>query len=490
MIRQSWAATSAASRDWVEEARKWLQICHDHVRCKHEDKFQPTRLIDLRNLPHLKLATCRGAVDACRYVALSYVWGYHQSFVLKKETHSQMHAEFDMGALPQTIKDAILVAKELEFDYLWVDALCIIQDSEEDKLRELPQMARIYQKSSMTIVAASASSAKDGFLHRPKAPTFFVDPFCININAEDGTTTSLEFGYRETYKTGMDPINSRAWTLQERTLSPRMLIFSGSGVMWMCKELHFNPAAPPDTGPPYQTALPDKTGDQAFDEEHIREKWMAIRADFTEMDLTYCRDKLPAISALAAEVQRRTSWIYLAGIWKENLFSELHWTSVKILPGGDYFSVKPKKARDAGYIAPSWSWASSGLGMITDSEDECMQREVFDFEILDCQVMNVGGAGFSFGPVESGFLLVKGKLIELFMRPQGWRDPDGSDVTLFSADHHGSEQARGVGHATMDPMNEELKPETKVLCLAMSKRRVGGQHPVPCGRSAPCSDCI
>jgi hypothetical protein len=35
---------------------------------------------------------------------------------------------------PQTLKDAVYVTRRLGIRYLWIDALCIIQDSPEDKL--------------------------------------------------------------------------------------------------------------------------------------------------------------------------------------------------------------------------------------------------------------------------------------------------------------------------------------------------------------------
>jgi hypothetical protein len=69
--------------------------------------------------------------------------------------------------LPQTIQDAIEVTRGMRMKYLWVDALCIVQDSEEDKVRNLSVMHLTYQNSLLTIVAARASSAEHGFLGSP-----------------------------------------------------------------------------------------------------------------------------------------------------------------------------------------------------------------------------------------------------------------------------------------------------------------------------------
>jgi hypothetical protein len=365
------------------------------------------------------------------------------------------------------------------FAFLWVDALCIIQDSAEDKLKELPRMSDIYRKSALTIVAASALSANDGFLHPPEPPTFFVEPFQIKIKNDQDQLATLICGYRETYKTVADPINSRAWTLQERVLSRRLLIFSRIGVMWMCRESQTNPSGPPDVGPPYQTSLDIDTDDEAADEDKLREQWMSIRADYTEMDISYCNDKLLAISALAAEVCRRTGWTYLAGMWKENLFSELHWRSMRQNLLGETFLLKPQKVREAGYIAPSWSWASTGLGIIVDGEDERDDREVFDFKVLDSHVEPVDKSDFQFGAVKSGFLVVQGNLIELAFRFEEYSDPAGYDISLLDikGDELGTPQIVGAG--TLDPLEDALQSGSKVFCLGMSRLRLGAQDIFP-----------
>jgi hypothetical protein len=67
--------------------------------------------------------------------------------------------------LPKTAQDAISSARKLNLRYLWVDSLCIIQDSEEDKEKEMARMDKIYENATVTIVAASAPTCHDGFLN-------------------------------------------------------------------------------------------------------------------------------------------------------------------------------------------------------------------------------------------------------------------------------------------------------------------------------------
>ncbi|KAK0716142.1 heterokaryon incompatibility protein-domain-containing protein [Lasiosphaeris hirsuta] len=447
---------------------------------------RPTRLINVRNPDHHQLTVLSEDDDQSSvrpYAALSYVWGSKQEYVLTTAALAEMRTGLDLSRLPRTISDAIRAARQLGFDYLWVDALCIIQDSPEDKARELPLMSDTYRESSLCIVVASAAAASEGFLKAPESPRFLVDPFEVRVDSADGCCSpSLTFGYRAPYKASADPISSRAWTLQERVLSQRLLIFSRKGVMWMCRGRFINPGAAPDAGPPYQTSLGlhadgDENSSDQDTEASIRETWMAIRADYTEMGLTYCADKLPAISALAAEVGRQTGWTYLAGMWKDNLFSELHWRSTKRSPSGERLVLKPQKAKGAGYIAPSWSWASVGIGSVEESEDE--HREIFDFTILTCHVDT--DPAFPFGPVKGGYLQVSGRAVELAWRAEDRPEWDGFDISLLDPQEKASSTGTPllVGNGTLDSLDEHLDPGVKLVCLGMSKLKLGRQRIMP-----------
>jgi hypothetical protein len=69
-----------------------------------------------------------------------------------------------MEMLPQTIQDAISVTHRLGIRYLWVDALCIIQDNPIDKSTEINAVGANYKNATLTISAASAASVELGFL--------------------------------------------------------------------------------------------------------------------------------------------------------------------------------------------------------------------------------------------------------------------------------------------------------------------------------------
>lgn len=99
-----------------------------------------------------------------KWASLSYVWGGAQEVRTTKITLLEHLTSIQVANLPQTLIDAIKVCRQLEISFLWIDALCIIQDDPCDLYRELNSMASIYQHSYLTISAACARRVEDGFL--------------------------------------------------------------------------------------------------------------------------------------------------------------------------------------------------------------------------------------------------------------------------------------------------------------------------------------
>lgn len=153
-------------------------------------------------------------------------------------------------SLPQTIKDAIFVARGLGIEYLWVDALCVRQGrhdtDKEDREYQLSNMGTIYRQAFLTIIAASGEDANAGLTgirpgSRQKQRVVEVIPrdesnklgmalvtTCdhppVNIGGLTNTENEVESSYW----------NSRGWTFQERALSRRCLIFTKDQVSWVC----------------------------------------------------------------------------------------------------------------------------------------------------------------------------------------------------------------------------------------------------------------
>lgn len=168
------------------------------------------------------------------YVALSHCWG--SSLTLK--TLSSNIEAFRIGIehrdLPLTFKDAVKMTESLGFHYIWIDSLCIIQDSLADWEEQSSLMAFVYGNSDLVLAASSASSTDDGFL---KERTCYRES-SLQLACFQNRDKPLYLRYRllqpKNAAPMLDPLDGRAWALQERLLARRYLAFGSHDTSWTC----------------------------------------------------------------------------------------------------------------------------------------------------------------------------------------------------------------------------------------------------------------
>ena len=213
--------------------KRWIQQCftqHGDVCARpawtlHDDDIPSNfRLVDIQ-------AGC--IVDSLikpSYFALSYVWGPSKNDICATSVNINDLKEpnsLTQKALPRTILDVMKLTSELGGKYLWVDRLCILQDDDIDKSSQIPRMDSIYSLAELTIVAASGSGAHDGVvgLSIPRK----LDQDICRVSAKLALMTiPAENEYPTcTY-------SRRGWTLQERALSRRTLMFTEGQAFWSC----------------------------------------------------------------------------------------------------------------------------------------------------------------------------------------------------------------------------------------------------------------
>ncbi|TVY22130.1 hypothetical protein LHYA1_G009244 [Lachnellula hyalina] len=130
---------SDPSRNQIQH---WLAECADHKQCSGQvETILPTRVIEVApagssDRPRLLVTAGKKG----RYATLSYCWGSNSYGVLNQSNVNKYIQDLCLDALPQTLRDAIAVTKSISIPYLWVDALCILQDSDDDKSHELSMM--------------------------------------------------------------------------------------------------------------------------------------------------------------------------------------------------------------------------------------------------------------------------------------------------------------------------------------------------------------
>jgi hypothetical protein len=474
MFLPEWGAVSASSTQWLSTAKNWLKECTTHHhRCRLEPVGgYPSRLIYLGDSnAELRLVEMKPKSTQYLYAALSYVWGDDQTYTLTKGTLAAMTGALDTPRIPHAVRDAVEVARGLGLSYLWVDSLCIIQDpvpgpanGESDKTKEMRKMGDIYRNSAVTIVASSTSKCAESFLVPAAPPSFTVKPFDIPFRLGDTNSAPITLAYRVLGPTSADPINQRAWPLQERVLSTRVLSFSSHGIMWSCNTIDINPSAGRHAPPPFGDDRALKTGISELDPAwNIKDWWYRVRANYAQRSLTDPSDRLTAISSLAAEVATKTRDNYIAGHWQSDLFDELHWYVDKGANGR-----KPKQA-DAPYVAPSWSWASIGTAAhVCDTSyynDGRVQYPGFRVEAVEVKPAD---PHFPFGAVLSGSLRVVGSVLLASWKPSKDKLWDVELIWNASADGGEGEEGWSFGEGIMDRNQVWEDGNRTVMCLAVS----------------------
>ena len=380
----------------------WLNDCQQHHSCKAMLGIMPTRLIEITGTSETIRLQLRQTEEVGRvpFAALSYCWGGEQPMKCLSFNIVSYETAIPFEKQPPTIKDAVKVCQGMGLHYLWVDALCIIQDDSNDKSVEIAKMISIYGSATVTIAAARSSSATEGFLgERFLGPREGANVSYRCIDGELGSITliKLDDGFEK-----VKPIDERGWTLQERLLSSRIIEFGSRQTRWICPETRssgFSLEGFTD-GWKRDVNFSRKRKLEALDLENIRtskstldfygqprssqfkgylntiQHWEKICETFTERALTLSSDRALAISGIAQTFAELSGDQYIAGLWKSCLHSGLLW---KI----EHSHFSPKIiSLPMTYQGPSWSWLSVNGTVSFDQghrPSECVA------EILSCE---------------------------------------------------------------------------------------------------------
>jgi hypothetical protein len=342
--------------------------------------------------------------------------------------------------------------------YIWIDALCIIQNSAEDKMKELANMANVYENASITLVAASAAGANEGFLKSKPIPKIDLRiPY-----GQQGTLFLRNQRYVHAIDVAPDPTESRAWCLQESLLSRRCLVYSSLHLYWACQELTYadqdvrlavNPDYLPDNVHHVVQNLPvvfwtQRQGDKLLEEDwrQLWAFWRNVVSEYSSRQISFLTDRFPAISAVAKKVQDVSGDDFYAGIWKSNIAHQFLWkkaTKENMLSS----QLSPVQPRPNVYIAPTWSLLS------------CLGRVVY-LSCAICPELKVKNAAVElanplepFGPVKSGIVTLIGRLEQISIFDQSragfhWLGRKQRNLLeIYSQFGHGKGEAKGFPDA-------------------------------------------
>jgi hypothetical protein len=339
--------------------KRWLSTCcslHTHCRKPNPETGLPTRVVDvgppdgslqpvLIDSKHMKAL----------YVTLSHCWGGRVSSTTTSRTVEEHKRAIPLSTLPKTFQDSVLITRRLGLRYLWIDSLCILQDSAPDWQRESAVMEAIYRNGYLNISARAASNSTVGcFFNRPLEPTACHIPWTCS---DCCTTGSIYVRSPERKAGGVRemPCDRRGWIFQEQLLSPRVIYYGLDQLYWECCEATLRQDGRLDDDALYRfgnfpnlkvalglSAIPSSTYKV---DSRFHSWWALLVEEYTRRSLTFASDKLPAISGVAKAYENVTMKSYVAGIWREELPQALAWF---------------KRSRDpveVSELQPSWSWA-------------------------------------------------------------------------------------------------------------------------------------
>ena len=444
-------------------ARAWLNDClnnHDHG--PKEAATRPSRLVAVGTVDGSKpIKIIDDSNPGDKYLALSYCWG-RSSDTLRTtaETLDTFHTSIPWDCLPKTFQDAIHIARDFGTGYIWIDSLCIVQDSKDDWDAESAKMADIYNGALFTVMAASASHSHGGcFQDRIAAKETVALPY---TDASGKTELSVFVsrtlpGYEEVVLRG--PLFKRGWVFQERLMSKRKLIFGHDQTYWECNTVFLSESniqsrdifahlhrhridalrAFPD--PLYEDSI------RVLDpEESLARLWVDLVCEYSLCTLTYDTDRLPSLSGLARTFATKSGGAYAAGLWQDQMPYSLAY----------YVSNRPRETCKRNYCAPSWSWAST-LGQISFFSEE-WDLGNFELEVLSIDIKLAGRDPY--GRVKPGSsMCVRGRLCAGVLVSF-----EGYDECVFLETEDGCRR----GKAWLDERGDGKDLPADITCLEVS----------------------
>jgi hypothetical protein len=325
------------------------------------------------------------------------VWGKTQIITTTASTLAERMEGIAMESLSNIFRDAVEVARQMNVRYLWIDSLCIIQNDLVDWEKESAKMGSYYSNALFNIAAVSSTDGSGGLFTSHNPPEVTPCPITVvfpsKVSIREGKKIEGFLRPSSSWDPVLQvagfqrpPLWQRAWVLQERLLSSRLLMFSNMQMSWKCRQEEASESVPEGsqqhagmTGTDgmlrivlmglkkfslsaqvmVQQSVDYGEGEEeketayeyGTEEELIQvyNAWYDLVSLYTKCALTNASDIFPAISGIASCIAVATQDRYVAGLWARDFHRGLLWSAP------DSTNSKPDLRQ---YRAPSWSWAS------------------------------------------------------------------------------------------------------------------------------------
>ncbi|KAK0722621.1 heterokaryon incompatibility protein-domain-containing protein [Lasiosphaeria miniovina] len=252
---------STWSLETLNRIRFWVRTCtSSHSNCARTRAASrlPRRLIDvgttrsghvwptekdmgsedfdslcLQQLPNVQIISSNSLPPDTPYLTLSHRWASTPAILLTKETLFLLHHDISSHLLSRSdtavFQHAIHVTRGLGFRYLWIDALCIMQDDGPEKMADIIQMNEIYSNSALNISAVEGR-IREGLVFDRKPLSTNPCRLVVRVPTTQRDVCLQAFPDKWSLRMSEGSLNQRGWVFQERTLAPRIVHFTTNQV--------------------------------------------------------------------------------------------------------------------------------------------------------------------------------------------------------------------------------------------------------------------
>ncbi|KAK7923517.1 hypothetical protein PG985_007588 [Apiospora marii] len=371
------------------DCRKWMDHCrgshgHDCAKPDWSTRLPPPagedfRLVEINQLDdrfrvlqaeNISRDLSRREEDTLEYAALSYVWGEFGSKTLHlRELGIEALGRWTSSdQLGKTVKDAMEVTKRLGMRYLWVDSLCVVQGDRRGERAsprqksQITQMDSIYGHASVTIVAAAGEDANAGLAGVSSSRE--AQQVAREVKGDINILLPVE------YDASYGKWDARGWTLQEKLLSKRMLVFGETFASFHCRHGVLRedmPAVHAGNGPAPMPLLSMPScspgpieknwqGDPVLLRSPFFDQYAKLLEQYTSRNMTNSTDILDGVLGLLSVLEdmrstepRKKESHTLYGLPEDYLDLALLWQPPA--DSGTYLTQRMQSTY------PSWSWA-------------------------------------------------------------------------------------------------------------------------------------
>lgn len=438
----------------IKRFKEWVWGCaSNHPECcSPGPRSLPTRLIKVGDVVDgiARLVMSGNLPSTTSYIALSYCWGPPSvgkpQLITTAATLADRQTKIPLAEMPDTIRDAVVFARYMGIEYIWIDALCIIQDDAEDWATEAALMFAVYRYATLTLVAAAGDTSHSGFLQRTSAGPSVLVPFESKKGESKVSGTYVLSGLNEHRTWDADyPSHmhtrawaTRAWTYQEDLMSTRVLYFDNHTSYFRCQSQRRleHSSKVYDNVQSWNHLLSPVPKDISPDElkerrESLYERWKDLIIEYTRRKLTVSNDKFLALSGLARTFSSALADQYVAGLWRDDLVRGMLWNTV----------MQPSNPKE--WRAPSWSWASSDAEIAWDLR--------FSLPLIQkCSIENIhieAAGSDPFGRLESAWIELCAACVPVVLRSVQQAESD-QDTYLAEVLFH--EGGKIMAHGSLD----------------------------------------